>query len=345
MNCATWYTESCLLLRRKGIPEVIAKTDYAYATTAVRVREMTLLSPADLERMADILSVEEVMEFLRGRNWNVPADKPNIASLLRSELVASWNFLVEVAPDIRTLYPLILRKDYHNLKAAIKSNLAGVELDKYFLSPGTVSRDLITEAVKTRNYSLLPPPMNMVGEEAYDVLVRTGDGQLADIIIDRAALDEILKAARLTGNELLIRLQELFCSAADIKTAFRSARMRKSLDFLERAISSEAIPDRAQMIEAAAKSESALLAWLRQAGYAESAVYLEKSPASFEKWCDDRAVAMIEDVKYIFFGPEPLIAYFLAKEAEIKNVRILLTAIENQLPFEHVNERLRRMNV
>ncbi len=324
---------------------MIAKTDYAYATTAVRVRESTLLTPADLERMSDLPSVEEAMEFLRTRSWHLPADKPSIASLLRSELVETWNFLTEVAPDIRILYPMILRKDYHNLKAAIKSNLAGVALDKYFLSPGLVSRDLITDAVKTRNYALLPSPMNTVGEEAYDVLVRTGDGQLADIIIDRATLDEILKTARLTGNDLLIRLQELFCSAADIKTAFRAARMRKSLDFLERAISSDAIKERVQMIEAAAKSEGALLAWLRQAGYAESAAYLEKSPASFEKWCDDRAVAMTEDVKYIFFGPEPLIAYYLAKEAEIKNVRILLTAIENQLPFEQVNERLRRMYV
>lgn len=319
------------------------KTDYAYAVTAVRVRETRLLTAADLQRLTELNSVGAVTESLRARGWQIPAGSTDIASVLRTELIGTWNFLREIAPDISILYALILRKDYHNLKAAIKSSLAGIDIDTYFLSPGTVPQDLIRDAVKERDYSALPAPMRAAGEDAYDVLVRTGDGQLADIILDRAALNDILATARSSGNPLLIRLQELFCTAADIKTAFRASRMHKTAEFLERAVSSVGKPDREKLIEAAAAGETTLLTWLRQTEYAEGAGLLAKSPAAFEKWCDDRAVAMTEDVKYMFFGPEPLIAFYLAKEAEIKNLRILMTALENDLPFDQIRERMRRM--
>lgn len=319
------------------------KTDYAYAVTAVRVRETRLLTSADLARLTEASSVGAVTEVLRSRGWQIPAGSQDIAGFLRTELIGTWDFLREIAPDISVLHALILRKDYHNLKAAIKSSLSGMDIGAYFLSPGTVPQDLIRDAVKERDYSALPAPMRSAGEEAYDVLVRTGDGQLADIIIDRATLDDILATARRSGNPLMIRLQELFCTAADIKTAFRASRMHKNAEFLERAISSVGKPDREQLIEAAAAGEAALLAWLSKTEYAEGTALLSDSPARFEKWCDDKAVAMTEDVKYMFFGPEPLIAFYLAKEAEIKNLRILLTALENDLPFDQIRDRMRRM--
>lgn len=319
------------------------KLDYAYSVTSVRVKETALLSASDLEQMMELSSVESIVAFLGSRGWPIPKDKKDIAVILRDELHAVWNFLAEIAPDIAILYPLILRKDYHNLKAGIKSSLSGVEINRYFLSPGTIPQDLLVEAIAKRAYSILPPPFDIVGEEAYDVLVRTGDGQLADIIIDRAALDAILTCAKRTGNPLMIRLQELFCAAANIKTAFRCARMHKSKDFLERAISTCDTLNRESLIDAASEGETELLSMLAKTSYAEGAALLSPSPAAFEKWCDDQAMKMTEDVKYLFFGPEPLIAYYLTKEAEIKNIRILLNAAENNLPYDKVRDRLRRM--
>ena len=319
------------------------RMDYAYSVTSVRVKETSLLNASDLEQMMSMSSVDSITTFLGTRGWPLPKDSKDISDILRDELHSVWNFLAEVAPDISILYPLILRKDYHNLKAAIKSSLSGVSIDRYFLSPGTVPASLIMEAVSKRTYSILPSPLDVVGEEAYDVLVRTGDGQLADIIIDRAALDAILACAKHTKNPLMIRLQELFCAAANIKTAFRSARMHKSKDFLERAISSCDTLDRDALISAAFEGESALLSMLSKTEYAEGALLLTPSPAAFEKWCDDRAMQMTENVKYIFFGPEPLITYYLTKEAEIKNIRILLNAAENNISYDTVRDRLRRM--
>lgn len=318
--------------------------NYAYSVTSVRIKEASFLTASDLEQMMRLSSVDAIVSFLGTRGWPVPKEHAEIASILREELLSVWNFLAEIAPDITILQPLILRKDFHNLKAAIKSSLSGTEIDKYYLTPSIIPSDLITEAVKKRTFDILPASFSAAGEAAYDLLVRTGDGQLADIMIDRAALDAILLSARKTKNDMMIRVQELFCAAANIKTAYRASRMHKSKDFLERAISSCDSLDRDALIEAATEGDEALIKMLSQTEYAPGIEILANSPAAFEKWCDDRAMQMTDPVKFMYFGPEPLIAYYLTKEAEIKNIRILLTAVENNIPFENVADRLRRMH-
>ena len=45
------------------------------------------------------------------------------------------------------------------------------------------------------------------------------------------------------------------------------------------------------------------------------------------------------------FGISPLIAYILARETEIKAVRIILSGKHNNLPQETIRERLREMYV
>ena len=87
------------------------------------------------------------------------------------------------------------------------------------------------------------------------------------------------------------------------------------------------------------------MSYLSSTCYASGAALIPESPSAFEKWCDDEGVALLELSKYIYFGPEPLISYYLSKEAEIKNVRILLAAKQNHLPVEEIRVRLRRLYV
>ena len=64
----------------------------------------------------------------------------------------------------------------------------------------------------------------------------TQDGQLCDIIIDKAALDAIYHAGKTSGNEFLKLYAELTVAAADIKTAVRASRTGKDRAFLEQAL-------------------------------------------------------------------------------------------------------------
>ena len=57
--------------------------------------------------------------------------------------------------------------------------------------------------------------------------------------------------------------------------------------------------------------------------------------------CDDALCAYLESAKYSAFGDAPLVAYLAAKEIELSNIRILLTAKLEKLPAPEIRERLR----
>lgn len=320
-------------------------TDYAFSVASIRVKESSLFGQTEMEQLMAAPTYSAALFFLSEHGWVIPAERVETNQILRTELLRTWDFLCEIAPDISILYPLILRKDYHNLKAGIKSSLSGYDINTYFLSPSTLSHELLTEAITHRQFDMLPEPFASVGEEAYDVLVRTGDGQLADILIDRAALTDILESAKATNNKLIIDLSELFCAAANIKTAIRAARTDKNEDFLQRAISECDTIEKTMLVSEAARGKEPLMAYLATTPYAIAAALIAEAPADFEKWFDDAQEALLERTKYEFFGPEPLIAYYYSKEAEIKNVRILLAARENNIPADKVRKRLRRLYV
>ena len=79
--------------------------------------------------------------------------------------------------------------------------------------------------------------------------------------------------------------------------------------------------------------------------YAQAAEALRKSPAAFEKWCDDLIIEEIRPQKYNPFTLGPLAAYILARRNEIKCVRMILTGRQNELPDNVIRERLREMYV
>ena len=320
-------------------------TDYAFSVASIRVKESSLLGQTEMEQLLAIPSHSAALSFLSEHGWDIPIGMSDTNQILRRELVRTWNLLCEIAPDISILYPLILRKDYHNLKAGIKSSLSGFPVNTYFLSPSTLPFDLIVDAVTRREFDILPQPFAAVGEEAYDVLVRTGDGQLADILIDRASLTDILARAKATQNKLVIDLAELFCAAANIKTAIRSARTERNTEFLDRALSECGTLDKSELVLEASRGVTPLMSYLSTTVYAAGAALVSEHPAAFEKWCDDEGIALLERTKYEFFGPEPLVAYYFSKEAELKNVRILLAAKENNIPVNEIRQRMRRLYV
>ena len=88
-----------------------------------------------------------------------------------------------------------------------------------------------------------------------------------------------------------------------------------------------------------------MLAHLSGTPYAAGAALLQKSTTAFEKWCDDSVTDMVKRAKYVFFGFEPILAYYYAKVAEIKSVRIILSGKQSGVPIETIKERVRALYV
>lgn len=221
----------------------------------------------------------------------------------------------------------------------------GDEYPGIFMEQGTVDVKLIREAVQTREFQNLPAAMRTPAEEAYKALLHTQDGQLCDIIIDKAALDAICAAGKTSGNEFLELYAELTVAAADIKTAVRASRTGKDRAFLEQALAPCGSINVARLAQAAIEGVDSIGSYLETTAYADAVEELRRSPSAFERWCDNLLIRKIKPQQYSAFGLGPLAAYILARENEIKSVRIVLSGKLNHLPEESIRERIREMYV
>ena len=100
-----------------------------------------------------------------------------------------------------------------------------------------------------------------------------------------------------------------------------------------------------QLAKAALSGADALREYLKETVYADGVEALEESPSAFERWCDNQMIEAIKPQKYNAFSAGPLVAYLLARQNEIKTVRMILTGKQNGFPDEMIRERIREMYV
>ena len=311
-------------------------TKYANAVGAVRAMENTLLSRSDIEQLINARSKAEINSIIASKNSG-GANAENLEDV--------WNMLMEYAPDCKELEILLYKNDFHNLKAVLKAIISNRDPQQYYISPSNVKLSVLTEAINSREYDELPEYMRGTAAEAYELITRTLDGQLSDSLIDTAALKAMQKSAFKFGGEFMQKYAKIITVCADIKTAYRCCLLNKSAQFMETAICGSEELEKEDLIKAALSGTESFFSFLETTSYANAAALLKDSASQYEKWCDDAVMELADEARIQAFGSDPLAAYFIAKEAEIKNLRILSVCKEFGADKETITERMRKLYV
>lgn len=324
-------------------------TSYAYAVGNIRAREGALLQKQDMEQLLAAGSVDRFLQILRDKGYGDAASPADDAdTLLRQETAKAWHYVQSLSPDEHLFDALLLRNDLHNCKALIKGVLTGKEVSSFLLTPALTPVSQLEQAIKERDFSLLPSSLSAAAERAYEVLAHTFDAQLCDAILDKAALEGMCSAARQTKVPLLIEWVETLVFYTDVKVALRAAKAGKSLDFLKEAVAPLDGIDTEALIHAALENEDAVLEWLERIerfGGHDAAECYRRSPSEFERFTDDRQMRIAKIGRSVTIGAEPLLGYFFAKEAEIKDLNILLSGLRCEQADTAIRERVRELYV
>lgn len=321
----------------------MAEQDYTYAVARIRSRELLLLSASFLEQLLAAKSYEECIQLLSDRGWG--SDHGSAEAMLQGEKKKTWDLIAELVDDVSVFDVFLYANDYHNLKAAIKEVCTESVHPGIYMNQGNISPELIEKAIREQDYSLLPGHMQEVARAAFQTLLHTRDGQLCDIMVDKAALEAIYEAGKQSDNELISLYGELTVVTANIKTAVRASRTGKDMTFLKRALASCDTLDSERLAQAAAGGIDEICGYLENTRYAEAVSELYTSPSAFERWCDNLVIRSIKPQLYNPFTLGPLAAYILARENEIKTVRIVLSGKLNGLTEDSIRERVREMYV
>ena len=320
------------------------REDYIYAVARIRARELTLLNRQDVDQLMACRSYEECLRTLQDKGWG-NGTVTDAESVLAAEEEKIWGFIKELTDDPILFKVLLCPTDYNNLKAAIKCVVTGTEPHEVFLPGGTLEPEKLMQCVRESDFSSLPESMAAPADAAYKALLQGQDGQRCDVILDRACLTDILAAAKESRNETLTAYAELLAATGNIKVAARACKTEKSKAFLEEALVPCETLDVALLADAACGSMESLFDYLSHTSYWEGGEALKASNSAFEKWCDDRIMALIKDQKTNPFTLGPLLAFVLARRCEISVVRIILSGKLNALPDAMIRERLRDLYV
>lgn len=311
-------------------------TKYANAVGAIRAMESSLLSKSDIDQLINSGNKAEIESILAAKN----------SSGAHTETLGDvWTMIRGYAPDCKELEILLYRNDFHNLKAVLKAVISNRDPKQYYIAPSNVTLSQLTEAINNKEYEGLPEYMRSTAAQAYELLTRTLDGQLSDSLIDTGALSAMQKSSAEFGGEFMQKYSQLLTVCSDIKTAYRCSLMKKSVQFTEAAVCGSDELDKDSLVKASVSGTEAFFSFLEGTPYSEAGTLLKASSAQYEKWCDDIIMELAGTARMQAFGAEPLAAYYIAKEAEIKNLRILTVCKEFGADRETITERMRKLYV
>ena len=318
-------------------------TDYAYCVARIRANERYLLREKDLSDLLECKSYDSAQQYLIDKRWL--SKKGDISESLKYQSEKLWELLSESVPDKKELDILCVTNDFFNIKAAVKCHFTEKDPFAYYLQPTTLNLKELTEKVASHKFSSIEGVKGKCAEESYKTACLTENGQNADIIIDRACIDEMKRYADKKGDSVTGEISAFLCDTANIKIAFRCAQTDKKRDFTETAIGECKAFPRKDIVEATLKGIDSLTEYLAKTVYREGAELYLNSAAEYEKWCDNKVIAIAKKSGFTAFGFDPVCAYYYAKLTEMKSVRIILTGLKSGADKSEIKERVRALYV
>ncbi|MBE6681188.1 MAG: hypothetical protein E7600_02735 [Ruminococcaceae bacterium] len=319
-------------------------TEFAFAVAKIRSNEYKLLTSNTIEALISAQNYNECIKILSEAGYE-GFDKNDEDTVLSERQRTAFELIYSSAPDKHCLDFLIVKNDFHNFKAILKSKVTGADFTKLVVSPSCILPGTVSKAVDEKDYSVIDGEFGAVLKEAYGILTETMDGQMLEVFLDRKCLEMSVKLAEESKDDFAATLANLMCALTNIRIALRCIKTGKDTSFVMNALADSSIVDKKQLAECCAVGIDELAEYVKRIGYNSVAHAMTLGYAAFEKQCDDILIEKIRFAKYQNLGIAPLIAYYFATDAEIKTVRIILSCKKNGIDTEIIRERVRELYV
>lgn len=331
------------------------RMDFTQAVARLRVLEGRLLNKVRIERMIDSDGAEEALKILQeteyGSLMGTIRRPEDFDFILKDELKRVFSLMYSITPHKSIIDIMSLKYDYHNLKVLIKGKALNKDLSDILVEVGTIKVDSLKLIFTTEKFKELPKTMMEATIETIKKFEERKDPQVIDIILDKFLFKDMLLRAEETKIDYLIDYVKKNIDFINIKTFVRVKEMSKDAKFFNEVfirggnISEDIfIKNFNDTIEAFGhRIPNVPYKDVIKKGLSDYSALGKLS--SFEKDSEDFLMKEARASKYVHFGPEPLIAYLIAKETEIKVIRIVMVGKINGVSPDAIRERLRDVYV
>lgn len=328
---------------------------FIQSSTNTRVKEKSLLTKAQIERLIDAKDLEEALRFLQDTIYS-----PYIQELERPEdyeialgkvLRNTYQEMYQISPVREVVDLCALKYDYHNIKVVVKEHIKGADFSRMYIPIGNVDVKALQQELDSGSRKQLSLRYRHVVERIYNDFLEQSDPQNIDILADEAFFKKMRSLIDVLDVPMFRDYLKDLIDFTNIRTLLRAKQQNQDADFLKRVIIEGGTIDKNKFEEylfTEVKEDSPLFRSARIYYDVKKAVAeydKTHSLSGFELMMDNTLMKMVKEAKKINYGPEVIFGYILAREAEIKNIRLILVSKLNGLPADFMRERLREMYV
>ena len=334
--------------------------EYFYGVGRVRALEAKMLSSAQVARMAAASDFQSAFGVLSETPYaehltkiKHPFDFEEICAL---ELVSLKNLLDHLAlnhngsglaPQNEILNALFRKYDFLNLKILIRSYFSEQKETELYSKAGTIAFEKLKLYVFEGTKEIDQKEILDAVDVAKSIYEQNKDPQAADIALDKQYFLFLKQVCDTSPSQLIKEMVQHQIDLTNIKILFRSHELKKDKKFLEGALLEPGLIGKDILLELHDKSPQDISSRLSFTPYfpalAEGIEYFSKNKSFYvlEKLADNYILNQFRKAKYLSSGIEPLIGFYLAKEAEIKTVRFILICKRTRIGSEQIKKRLR----
>ncbi|MCE5185558.1 MAG: V-type ATPase subunit [Planctomycetaceae bacterium] len=324
---------------------------YAHAAARVGALDLSMIPRAMFLDMANAPSFADAAEMLSGTEYAIDgkADDAQIEQMLLERRTEVRNLFAELIDNESIEVFLRAREDFANMRLAVRRVVTGQKLGTDYSNDGNVPASEFEEIFEQENYERFPDYLQEAVEAAVLGYYEKHDIRRIDYEIDRVQAAWRIRQAQDINCEFCLSLMRLQIDLSNIRTMLRlkmAGRQEETDKFLPGGFVS--LDRLRQGLEIGLEAIAGLFFTTPYYELLEISIPYLRSEQSFlrlEKECDDYVSGFLAQTRTIAAGPQPVIAYFLWKEAEIRTVRMVLTGKKNGLSPQLIQDRLgERMN-
>ncbi len=325
-------------------------TDYLFISARLRALESRMLTRERMERMLEARSNDEAAKVLSecGYEGLEPLNAQTLELALANNRRDVFSELAGISPNPGIVSVFLMKYDYHNAKALIKCAASNQDSGRLLIDAGRYPAAKLKDCIQRGEYSGISDSLQKAIVEASEILAATGDPQRSDFALDRAYYAEMAQLSAASGSTFLQGYVRLLIDAANLKSAVRSIRMHKDMEFLNVVIMDGGNVSKNLVTSAAVTGnslETVFTGTLQAAATLGNAAVKGGTLTAFEKACDDALNTYLQCSRLVAFGDSVLVAFIAAKENEITAARIILSGRMAGVPTTSIRERLREAYV
>lgn len=331
------------------------RMDFTHAVARIRVMEKRLLMKNAIEKLLDSETPDEVLRTLQdtcyGPLVNELESVYDYEKILKAELVELYKNLYKISPVKEVIDVMSLKYDFHNMKVLIKGKVLEKDFSHMIIPIGTLSVEALKTAVNSGELRGLDKRTAEIISKVKESYEDSKDPQVIDTLLDQYMFNWMSELAEITETDFIKDYVKQLIDITNIKTMLRVKKQNKDVKFLEGVIIPGGTVDLKLLTEGLNEGLDAFINSISRTDYAEvlSSILEEYSAtgsiSSLDVLYDNYIMNHAKEAKRVNFGPEPVIAYILAKETEIKVLRIIMTGKINKMDGEVIRERLRELYV